>query len=153
MEEYILVYNLYLYFYIYTALLIYTTYKSGKINKQIFFLFLANHKQAVLCAEILLNPIYFGNDASKMLQYLNAGRKTTKQSPLHKAAIHGNSGLIEFFISKGANAMQTDYTNSTVLHLTVDNGKNVVLKSLYGNGARFKGKDHVFQHSLFYAVV
>ena len=58
-----------------------------------------------------------------MLQYLNTGRKSTLLTPLHKAAIYGNSGLIELFISKGANAMQTDDTNSTVLHLAVDNGK------------------------------
>jgi ankyrin repeat protein len=45
---------------------------------------------------------------------------------LHRAAIYGNSGLIGFFIGKGANALKPDVTESNVLHLAVDNGKHLI---------------------------
>jgi len=89
-----------------------------------FCLYTENHEHAVLCAEVIFD--FFENDADTVAHFLNSSLNINNSlSPLHRAAVHGNHGLIELYISRGANALQTDNTNSNVLHLAVDNGTQI----------------------------
>lgn len=100
------------------------------MKKKVANLFLANHQQAIQCAEVLLDLKYYDSELER-IKYLNTEELSSSRTALHKAAINGNHELLQLLICNGADASKADFVNSNVLHHAVGNGNLKNLKPLY----------------------
>lgn len=83
--------------------------------------FAENHKEALQCAEILLDMKFYDSELER-LKYLNTEESSSSRTALHNAAISGNHELIQLLISNGADALKVDFVDCNVLHHAVGNG-------------------------------
>lgn len=66
-------------------------------------------------------------------QFINLQAGETKRTALHMCMIAGNEELAEYLLAKGGDPFLVDKYNYNILHLAIQNGKNVKKSSFFGS--------------------